>query len=115
VKKKKANWVADQPCGLNFGTALRALKRGYHVARNGWNGMYLYLTTSRAERVKKGTSRRFEPCIVMCTAEKRYQPGWLASQADMLADDWCILGLRSLPTRQRKKTIITNYAGGRRP
>ena len=28
------------------------------------------------------------PCFVMLTAEGAHQPGWLASQADMLAEDW---------------------------
>jgi hypothetical protein len=27
----------------------------------------------------------------MWTADKKWQPGWLASQTDMLADDWCVL------------------------
>jgi len=40
--------------------------------------MHLYLTRFEG----------FEPCIVMHTAQSLEQPGWLASQADMLSDDW---------------------------
>ena len=33
----------------------------------------------------------FEPCFVMHTAQGTEQPGWLASQADMLSDDWVVV------------------------
>ena len=68
---------------MNFGEAIEALKNNKHVSRSGWNGksMYLYLQTFRD----------FEPCIVMRTATGSFQPGWLASQADILASDWGIV------------------------
>jgi len=31
------------------------------------------------------------PHIDMFTADGSMQPGWLASQADMLATDWCVV------------------------
>lgn len=68
---------------MNFGQALELLKTKKHVARKGWNGknMYLYLFFEDG-------FLNLEPCIVMYTAQGKHQPGWLASQADMLAEDW---------------------------
>ena len=65
---------------MTFGDAIEALKGGRFIARKGWNGkgMYLYL------HIFPG----YDPCIVMYTAGKTHQPGWLASQADILANDW---------------------------
>ena len=83
--------------GLSFGGALSALKAGRHVAREGWNGknMHLYLATGGEVEVEDadGSSRavRMEPCVVMFTAQGKHQPGWLASQNDMLASDWVVV------------------------
>jgi hypothetical protein len=65
---------------ITFGAAIELMKAGQRVWRKGWNGkgMWLYLTTFPG----------FDPCIVMHTAGGTEQPGWLASQADMLANDW---------------------------
>jgi hypothetical protein len=79
---------------MNFGQALEALKIGSHVQRVGWNGkgMHIYLEDGSAEKIGDGVFngevRRVEPYICMWTAGKTHQPGWNASQADMLADDW---------------------------
>lgn len=79
---------------MNFGDAIKALKDDRCVARAGWNGknMHIYLedmfTFTVGAGVFKGETRRYEPVIVMFTADGKHQPGWLASQADMLADDW---------------------------
>ena len=71
---------------MDFGEALSALKDGEAIARSGWNGknMYLYLE----KFVWLTPDERYEPVIVMFTAQGKHQPGWLASQADMLAEDW---------------------------
>lgn len=79
---------------MTFGQALGTLKDGRRIARAGWNGknMYLVLAPLQVGTVSHpdmGTERvHLEPCVVMFTAQGTYQPGWLASQADMLADDW---------------------------
>lgn len=79
---------------MNFGDAIVALKAGKMVRRTGWNGkgMHLYLEDGFAMPIRagvyKGAVRQYEPVICMFTAQQRHQPGWLASQADMLADDW---------------------------
>lgn len=83
---------------MDFGDAIRALKNTSLVRRSGWNGkgMHLYLEdqlrfTIKASKNTHGIDRQYEPCIVMFTAQQKHQPGWLASQADMLADDWEIV------------------------
>jgi len=75
--------------GMDFGEALCALKNGRKVRRAGWNGkgMYIYLLERHVLEVKSGPLT-LEPCIVMFTAQGCDQPGWLASQPDMLSDDW---------------------------
>ena len=67
--------------GHGIGWAVKQLKAGKRVTRPGWNGkgMYLYLN---------GATAAYEPCIVMYTAQGKEQPGWLASQPDLLATDW---------------------------
>lgn len=93
---------------MNFGDAIEALKEGKKIQRLGWNGkgmwlvlmpaLYLppYNTTDTARKVNDRTSKWIgedapldcQPYIAMYTASKQWQPGWLASQADMLAGDW---------------------------
>lgn len=79
---------------MTFGQAIEALKAGERVCRAGWNGkgMWLYLEEHLSFKIGGGVfageTRKYEPCIVMFTAQGKHQPGWLASQPDMLADDW---------------------------
>ncbi len=79
---------------MNFGQAIEELKAGKMVQREGWNGkgMHIYLEEGRylplAVGIEKGTTRKYDPVICMYTAQGTHQPGWLASQADILAEDW---------------------------
>lgn len=60
--------------------------------QNRWNGkgMYLYLADGKLLTQEIGDgSYPFADSIVMKTADNRYCIGWLASQTDMLAEDWC--------------------------
>ena len=80
--------------GMTFGIALELLKKGCKVAREGWNGkgMYLYLADGKLLTQEIGDgSYPFTDSIVMKTADNRFCIGWLASQTDMLAEDWCIV------------------------
>ncbi|MFG1371475.1 DUF2829 domain-containing protein [Xanthobacter oligotrophicus] len=88
----------EVPRGMTFGDALAALKAGKRVARAGWNGkgMFLFLvpgSTFKANRepllsiMGEGTEVQYHAHIDMKTAQGYVVP-WLASQADMLADDW---------------------------
>lgn len=91
--------------GLTFGQAIEAMKQGKKVARKGWNGKGMYLWLLPATEVKKEWcldprlieamgERDALPClgsIRMFTATKEVLTGWLASQTDMLSEDWCIV------------------------
>lgn len=76
---------------MDFGHALEMLKHGKRVARKGWNGkgMYLYLADGKflTKAIGDGSSP-FTDTITMKTADDKYCIGWLASQTDMLAEDW---------------------------
>lgn len=91
-----------ETAGMNFGLAIEAMKKGLKVTRSGWNGkgMWLILVPgSRSVRPVAGTPysdagviepTNINPHIDMYTAQGEMQPGWLANQTDMLADDYCI-------------------------
>lgn len=70
---------------MNFGDALEALKAGKRVCRTGWNGKNMHLEIQFPDAASKMTL----PYIFMYTADKNFVP-WLASQTDMLAEDWQI-------------------------
>lgn len=72
---------------LNFGEALDALKDGKKVARKGWNGPNQWLAMQRPDENSKMTL----PYIYISTVTGDLVP-WLASQTDLLADDWTIVG-----------------------
>ena len=80
--------------GLTFGDALIALKAGQRIQRQGWNGkgMWLCLIRGHSYEVKDfyAGGRELLPFIGMKTADDKFVP-WLASQTDVLADDWVIL------------------------
>ena len=93
--------------GMSFGDAIAALKAGQKVARTGWNGKGMWLALSpgllnldpaqfwspanRAYAEAQGGCVSVLPCITMKTATGEILMGWLASQTDMLADDWLIV------------------------
>ena len=95
---------------LSFSTALDALKAGHRVARSGWNWKDMWLSLSgplEGTRVPAGKiwSQHCAdfansqpdgvvtvlPTINMKTADGKILMGWLASQTDLLSDDWVIL------------------------
>ena len=94
---------ADEPVhddGFCFSEALYRLKHGQKVARKGWNGkgMFLFLADNIEFHTDADLScvRHLEgeltlPAIVMKTADDQFCVGWLASQTDLLADDWQIV------------------------
>lgn len=83
---------------VDFGEAVRALKAGKRVCRKGWNGKDQYLelgkdisyTNLKGDNVVAYHEDIGSQAIVFCGTRGR-QMGWLASQSDMLAEDWCIL------------------------
>ena len=94
--------------GMTFGEAIEALKGGAKVKRKGWNGenmfivympaLYLppYNTADTARKVNDRTAKWIgedkpldcQPYIAMYNAQEQWIPGWLASQSDMLSEDW---------------------------
>lgn len=93
--------------GLSFGLALEAIKKGFKVARAGWNGKGMWISLSPgslalpAEKFWNPNNKAFAeanggtadvlPCVTFKTADDKILMGWLASQSDMLADDWMIV------------------------
>ena len=84
--------------GLNFGLALEAAKKGKRIARAGWNGKGQWVELGRDIFYRHEDEPTLLAChddigsqaLVFC-GTRGSQVGWLASQADMLADDWLIL------------------------
>ena len=93
---------------MNFGQAIEYAKNGCKVRRAGWNGYGMcicyrdgmelppYNTPGTQRKVNDRTARFIGPdtplvvlpYFAMWTADKKWLPGWLASQTDMLAEDW---------------------------
>lgn len=80
--------------GLPFGLAIEALKKGSRVARAGWNGKGMWLMLVPFDLADKVAFQYAAldslPWIGMKTADNKFVP-WLASQTDMLAEDWVIV------------------------
>lgn len=88
---------------MNFGDALAVLKSGSRISREGWNGKGMWLAyqagypggipinanTATATGLPQGTVCKFLPYIMMKTASGEFVP-WLASQTDVLAEDWAV-------------------------
>lgn len=98
-------WEIVGDCDINlnirtvrFGEALRLVKQGKKARRKGWNGKGQYI-----ELAQNISYQNMDGDIVNCDHENignqaiafvgtsGVQMGWLASQADMLADDWVVL------------------------
>ena len=86
---------------MNFGDAINEMKNGNKVARSGWNGKgaFLFLVPGSTFKVNRapllgiypeGTEINYQAHIDMKTADGTIVP-WLASQSDMLAEDWSIV------------------------
>lgn len=86
---------------MTFSEALIRLKNGERLARKGWNGkgMFLFLVPGSQFKVNRppllgiyeeGTEISYQAHIDMKTADGTIVP-WLASQSDLLADDWSLV------------------------
>lgn len=89
---------------MNFGQALDAMNDGYRVARHGWNGKHMWICRgegnpalpaanfwnphTRAFAEANGGTAEVLPYLIMKTADNKILMGWLASQSDLLAEDW---------------------------
>ena len=95
--------------GMTFGQAIEAMKRGKKVARRGWNGKGMWLCIPFCDGPKdiaatdiwgkpnaeyaeqNGGTVKVTPYVTMKAADGTIVMGWLASQTDMLSDDWVIV------------------------
>lgn len=93
-----------------FSNALNWIKSGYRVQREGWNGKNMFIFLRGGESIPKeitmniksiqqdvkefmintNTQMVFASHIMMFTADKKLVP-WLASQTDILAEDWSVV------------------------
>ncbi len=92
---------------MDFSQALDELKAGNAVARSGWNGKGMWIAYSPGAPALPATSfwshagKRYAesiggavevlPAIIMRNARGQIVMGWLASQEDMLAEDWAVV------------------------
>ena len=84
--------------GLSFGLAIEAAKKGKKIARRGWNGKNQYVELAErisyenaAHEVINAKHEAIGNKALAFVGTSGVQLGWLASQADMLADDWMIV------------------------
>ena len=108
---------------MKFGEAITLLNAGHPVTRAGWNGKGMFLVKAGGYKVAAKDARpngiitkeflqgrglthlEILPHIDMWTAQNTYLAGWLASQSDMLADDWMEY---KEPIEEPKKTYTVN-------
>ena len=90
--------------GMNFGLAVEAAKQGKKITRRGWNGKGMWViyrsgypkgipcnkNTADAVGIPEGTLFKVRPYLQMKCADDTFQM-WLASQSDILAEDWEIV------------------------
>ncbi len=83
---------------MDFGKAIEAVKAGKRVSRAGWNGKGQYIELATCVSYKNATGeiinvnhQALSNNAIAFVGTSGVQLGWLASQADMLAEDWQIL------------------------
>lgn len=81
--------------GLNdFSSALKWLKEGEMVCRDGWNGKdqwVVLIHPGNAMYTKGGVSAPMQACLGLKNAQGNMQPGWVPSMGDLMAKDWRII------------------------
>ena len=83
---------------MNFGEAIIAMRKGKKLQRKGWNGKEQYIELAKnisylntAGEIINCNHENIGNCAIAFVGTSGVQMGWLASQADMLADDWQIV------------------------
>ena len=71
----------------NFGSVIEHLRAGGKASRLGWNGKGMHIALFEPG----GASLMQRPYIYMCPVGGELVP-WVASQSDMLAEDWALTG-----------------------
>ena len=89
---------------MNFGVALEYLKRGALISRHGWNGKDMHLMLVKGQVVTDSVNAEMNreigeiglpdlpvlDAVYMKTADNKLVP-WLASQTDILSEDWFVI------------------------
>lgn len=97
---------------MSFSQALEALKKGCWVCRKGWNGkeQHIELVTDISAVSRKGRSRMsyqgFGSKAIAFVSPKGTQIGWLASQSDLLSDDWEIVEIPTISNTCEKEMTV---------
>ncbi len=101
-------FIEDLEMSMNFSRALEKAKLEKKIWREGWNGSDMWvvlmpeLTLPPRNSVEDGPKVNYrtaryigddktlncQPYFALWTALGAWQPGWLPSQADLLAEDW---------------------------
>lgn len=84
---------------MTYGDAIKHLKHGEKITRRGWNGKNQFVilahmdkcTLSNGDIIINPEHKDIGGNFLMFVGTSGYQCGWLASQSDMLADDWEIV------------------------
>lgn len=91
VNKKKMQVIEN----LSFSQALEYLKQGHRISRQGWNGKEQYLVlaeniqvTIKGKETITATNKDIGSKAILFCGTRGHQVGWLASQGDLLGNDW---------------------------
>lgn len=91
---------------LNFSEALELLKQGYKLARKGWNGKDMWVSLTKGKTLKSDgfwskNNREFAetnggeietlPYLTLKTVDNKIHIGWLATQTDILGEDYYVV------------------------
>jgi len=93
--RRKHAMTKVTPNPVDFGAAIDYLKHGYKVARKGWNGKGIFLVLQVPDEHSKMTaSYIYIDSLGLVTTNPdapKVRVPWLASQTDMLAEDWMVV------------------------
>jgi len=92
---------------MKFEGAMVSMRSGWRVAREGWNGKGMWICIGKGQKdvpadqfwnkhtkafaEANGGAADVLPYLIMKTADGKILMGWLASQSDLLAEDWDIV------------------------
>lgn len=83
---------------MTFGEAINAAKEGQRISRKGWNGNNQYVELAKCisyvnpdGEIVNANHKDIGNNALAFVGTHGVQLGWLASQADMLAEDWMIV------------------------
>ena len=87
IQFEEANRACD---AMPLGHAIEAARKGLKIARAGWNGKNQFVVFIKSGNAMYHTYD-MQDCFGLKNQQGEMQPGWVPSQGDMKADDWCIV------------------------